>query len=209
MKKREIEILNPKETSRGEAFSLWMTSPMPMVTLVKTLDVTKIVRYAHSNKLSFNMLLCWCIGRAASRIPEFYMLPKGNSICRYSHLGINVIVKNAKGGINSCDVPFDDNMEVFHADYQRLTQQVAAECKSSFREDLMIVGTSAIIATELDCIVNQYTDKFFNPMVMWGKYRKGLIRTTLPISFQFHHVQMDGGDGARFLEELLIISRTL
>jgi len=199
---REIEILNPQETSRGEAFSLWMTSPMPMVTLVKTLDVTKIVRYAHRHKLSFNMLLCWCIGRAASRIPEFYMLPKGDSICRYSQLGINVIVKNAKGGINSCDIAFNEELSSFNADYQRLTQQTATECKSVFREDLMIVGTSAITATELDCIVNQYTDKFFNPMVMWGKYRKGLIRTTLPISFQFHHVQMDGAHAGTFLANL-------
>ena len=40
------------------------------------------------------------------------------------------------------------------------------------------------------------------PMVLWGKYRKGLFKTTLALSFQFHHVQMDGGHGARFLEEL-------
>lgn len=79
---------------------------------------------------------------------------------------------------------------------------MAAECKSIFNEDYMIVGTSAMIQTEIDCIVNQYSDKFANPMVLWGKYRKGLFKTTLPISFQFHHVQMDGGHGARFLEEL-------
>jgi chloramphenicol O-acetyltransferase type A len=66
----------------------------------------------------------------------------------------------------------------------------------------MIVGTSAMIQTELNSIVNQYTDKFCNPMVMWGRYRQGWFRTTLPISFQFHHVQMDGGDGAEFLEKL-------
>ena len=66
----------------------------------------------------------------------------------------------------------------------------------------MIVGTSAMIQTELDCIVNQYTDKFCNPMVMWGKYRKKLFGTTLPISFQFHHVQMDGGHAANFLQKL-------
>ena len=66
----------------------------------------------------------------------------------------------------------------------------------------MIVGTSAMVQTEIDCIMNQYTDKFCNPMVMWGKYRKGLFKTTLPISFQFHHVQMDGGHGAMFLELL-------
>ena len=86
--------------------------------------------------------------------------------------------------------------------YDRLTAQVATQCKSSFLEDSMIVGTSAMIETELDSIVNQYTDKFCNPMVMWGKYRRNWFSTTLPISFQFHHVQMDGGHGARFLEQL-------
>lgn len=40
------------------------------------------------------------------------------------------------------------------------------------------------------------------PMVMWEKYRKSLIKKTLPISFQFNHVQMDGGHAAHFLEEL-------
>jgi chloramphenicol O-acetyltransferase type A len=76
-------------------------------------------------------------------------------------------------------------------------------------DDAMVVGTSAMIATELDCIVNQYTDKFCNPMVMWGKYHKGWFKTTLPISFQFHHVQMDGGHGARFLEILQNTVNTL
>ena len=69
-------------------------------------------------------------------------------------------------------------------------------------DDYMVIGTSAMIETEIDCIVNQYTDKFSNPMVMWGKYRKGWMKTTLPISFQFHHVQMDGGHGALFLKSL-------
>ena len=90
----------------------------------------------------------------------------------------------------------------FARNYLELTATAAKECTSSFLEDYMVVGTSAMIQTELDCIVNQYTDKFSNPMVMWGKYRKGLFKTTLPVSFQFHHVQMDGGHGARFLDEL-------
>ena len=101
---------NPQESNRAEAFRMWMSSPMPMVTLVKTLDVSRLVKVDH-----------------------------------------------------------------------------------------MVIGTSAMIQTELDCIVNQYTDLFCNPIVMWGKYRKGLFKTTLPVSFQFHHVQMDGGHAARFL----------
>ena len=66
-----------------------------------------------------------------------------------------------------------------------------------------------MVQTELDCVVNQYTDKFLNPMVMWGKYRKRWFKTLLPVSFQVHHVQMDGGDAARFLERLQGVIRGL
>ena len=199
MMKTEI---NPKETRRSNAFALWMSSPMPMVTLVKTIDVSRLIKNSKKYHLSFNMLMCWCIGKAASAIDEFYMLPENGKMYQFDRLAINVIVKNMRGSINSCDIPFSRDLQQFADDYQRLTQKVAEQCESSFLEDCMVIGTSAMIETELDCIVNQYTDKFCNPMVMWGKYRKGWLKSTLPVSFQFHHVQMDGGHGAAFLESL-------
>ena len=194
--------ISPKETSRAQAFELWMSSPMPMVSLVKTLDVTRLRKYAKRHSMPFNMALCWCIGKVANQIEEFFTIPEQGKLYRYDRLAINVIVSNAKGGINSCDIPFSKDLCQFQADYQRLTSNSAKNCQSSFLEDYMIIGTSAMIATELDCIINQYTDQFCNPMVMWGKYRKHWFKVTLPISFQFHHVQMDGGHAARFLEEL-------
>lgn len=197
----KVEI-NPQDTLRGKAFELWISSPMPMVTLTKTFDVSRLLKMSKKFGVGFNALLCWCIGKAANQLEEFYLLPEQGKLYKYDRLAINVIVKNIKGGINSCDIPFDVDSKQFFEVYKRMTGQVASECKSSFLDDYMVVGTSAMIQTELDCIVNQYTDKFCNPMVMWGKYRKGWFKTLLPISFQFHHVQMDGGDGARFLELL-------
>lgn len=197
--KREI---NPQETPRADAFSLWMSSPMPMVTLVKTFNVSKIVKYSKRHEMSFNMLLCWCIGKAASKMEEFYLLPENGKLYQYDKLAVNVIVNNKKGGINSCDIPFCEDIKEFQDKYSVLTQSASDSCESRFVDDVMVIGTSAMIATELDCIVNQYTDKFCNPMVMWGKYRKGWFKSTLPLSFQFHHVQMDGGHGAKFLEIL-------
>ena len=197
--KREVA---PQETTRAEAFSLWMTSPMPMVTLTKTFNLTKLLRASKRRGIKFNALLCWCIGKAASNIKEFYMLPENGKLFEYDSIAINVIVNNSKGGINSCDIAYSDDIEQFAREYDQLTAQAATRCESSFLEDSMIVGTSAMIATELDCIVNQYTDKFCNPMLMWGKYRRHCFSTTLPISFQFHHVQMDGGHAAKFLERL-------
>ena len=194
--------VNPQDTTRAEAFQMWMTSPMPMVTLTKTFNVGKLVKASKKHGIKFNALLCWCIGKAATQIEEFYLLPDKGKLYKYDSMAINVIVNNCKGGINSCDIPFATDIKKFVEAYHTLTAQASAECKSTFLEDYMIVGTSAMVQTELDCIVNQYTDMFNNPMVMWGKYRKGWFKTTLPISFQFHHSQMDGGHGAMFLELL-------
>ena len=194
--------VNPQETSRAEAFELWMTSPMPMVTLTKTFNVSNLLKANKKSGMKFNALLCWCIGKSASQMEVFYTLPEQGKLFQYDRIAVNVIVNNRKGGINSCDIPITENIVQFCQDYDTLTTQASSECSCSFLEDYMIIGTSAMIQTELDCIVNQYTDKFSNPMVMWGKYRKHWFKVTLPISFQFHHVQMDGGHGAAFLDLL-------
>ena len=66
----------------------------------------------------------------------------------------------------------------------------------------MIIGTSALVQTEIDCIVNQYSGKYNNPFLIWGRYRKKWFHYELPISFQFHHTQMDGAHAGRFLANL-------
>ena len=75
--KREV---NYKETSRAKAFELWMKAPNPMVTFFKTLDVSNLVKISKKKKLKFNMLLDYCIGKAAVSIKEFYILPVGNQL---------------------------------------------------------------------------------------------------------------------------------
>ena len=164
--------VNPEETKRAFAFEMWLNAPMPMVTLVKTMDVSRLARLSRKSGVKFNTLMCWCIGKAATETEELYLLPEDGKLFLYDQVAINVVVRNRKGGINSCDIPFSTDLQQFNRDYLELTTRVAEECQSSFLDGYMIVGTSAMIQTELDCVVNQYTDKFLNPMVMWGKYRK-------------------------------------
>ena len=194
--------VNPKETSRAEAFSMWMSSPMPMVTFVKTFDISRLCKVSRKTGLKLNVLMCWCIGKAASSVDEFYLLPVKDHMYRYDKLAINVIVPNSKGGITLCDVPYSDDISQFNADYHEITGTAAQTCEGTSLEDRMIIGTSAMPHTELDCIINQYTGRYNNPFLVWGRYRKGLFKTTLPLSIQFHHAQMDGAHACRFLENL-------
>ena len=195
-------IMDPQKTSRAEAFKLWMDAPNPMVTFFKTLNVTPIVRLRRKTGLKFNMLLCWCIGKAASEIKEFYTLPVGRELVQYDSLAVNTIVKNKTGEVSSCDVPFSNSLAQFSADYLRLTRSVAETCENHDLTDSMVIGTSAIVDTEIDGAVGMNSGIFNNPFIIWGKYRKGLFRTTLTLSFQFHHTQMDGAHAGRFLQNL-------
>ena len=197
--KQEID---PKETNRKEAFEHWMSSPMPMVTLMKTIDVSRLRKVSRKQGIKFTALLCWCICKAASSIEEFFLLPEPGHLYRYDKLAVNVIVLNDKGGITSCDVPYSEDIRQFNADYLKVTSLAAKTCKSTSLEDAMIIGTSALPQTELDCIVNQYSGRWNNPFLAWGRYRKGLFKTTVPISLQFHHAQMDGMQACRFLDNL-------
>ena len=196
------QIVDPNETSRAWAFQMWMKSPMPMVTLTKTFDVTRLCKVCRRKGLKFNKLLCWCMGRAASRIDEFYLLPKDGKLYKFDRLAINVIVDNAKGGISTCDVPYSDDFQQFSRDYDTITLKCSTTCQEIADEEAMILGTSAVTGTELDSLVNQYSGIYNNPFLAWGRYRKHWFKVTLPISMQFHHAQMDGGHAARFLESL-------
>ena len=197
---REID---PSRTKRAAAFALWLHAPMPMVTLFKTLDVTRLARLSRKRGMKFNMLLCWCIGKAASRVEEFHTLPVGEKLIRYENLAVNTVVALEDGGIATCDVPFSESLDRFRRDYLTLTARVRETGEPyDLNGDYMVIGTSALPRTEIDGAVNIYAGVYNNPFLVWGRVRKKLLRAALPISFQFHHTQMDGGHAARFLENL-------
>ncbi|MFR0985734.1 CatA-like O-acetyltransferase, family 2 [Frisingicoccus sp.] len=196
-----VKEIDPKQTKRAMAFEMWMKAPMPMVTLFKTLDVTHLIKMSRKYGYKFNMLMCWCIGKAATQTEEFYMLPVGDKMMQYNRIAVNTVVTTKDGDINTCDVPFSDDLEQFNRDYLYLTGKVHDTCDAyDLGEDYMVIGTSVLAGYDIDGAVNIYAGFYNNPFMIWGKYRKRFFKTTLPVSFQFHHTQMDGVPAAQFLE---------
>ena len=195
--------VNPKDTSRASAYEFWMGAPNPMVTFFKTLDVTNLIKISKKKHMKFNMLLDFCIGKAAVSVKEFYMLPVGEKLIKYDCIAVNTIVKNKTGEVSSCDISYTDDLEKFNQDYLKYTMQVAESCRDrDLSNDSMVIGTSAIIDTEIDGAVGMNSGIFNNPFIIWGRYRRKLFRYYLPLSFQFHHTQMDGAHAGQFLRNL-------
>lgn len=198
-----VREVNPGETTRAAAYELWMKAPNPMVTLFKTLDVTNLIRVSRKKSLKFNMLLDYCIGSAAAGIKEFYVLPVGDNLLQYDSIAVNTIVKNRNDEVSSCDILYSLDLISFNREYLQYTSLCCSTCQDrDLSAECMVIGTSAIVATELDGIVGMYSGIYNNPFLFWGRYRRRFLRYSLPVSFQFHHTQMDGAHAGRFLENL-------
>lgn len=197
---KEFHLQN---TTRALAYELWMKAPNPMVTFFKTLDIMNLIKISKKRNMKFNMLLNYCIGKAAVDIKEFYMLPVGEKFIQYDTIAVNTIVKNKNKEINSCDILYVDNLEIYNKQYLEFTSQVAKTCQDrDLSNDSMVIGTSAIIDTEIDGVVGMNSGIFNNPFIIWGKYQKKWFKYYLKLSFQFHHTQMDGAHAGKFLENL-------
>ena len=196
-----MKEVDPQTTTRAYAFEMWMNAPMPMVTFFKTLDVSNLLKISKKKRMKFNMLMCYCIGMAASKVKEFYMLPVSGKLMQFDTIAVNTIVANSAGEVSSCDLPFSKDLAQFNKAYLQLTKQVAESCVDhDLSAESMVIGTSALAQYEIDGAVGMYSGIFNNPFMIWGKYKRAWLRTYLTVSFQFHHTQMDGAHAAQFLE---------
>lgn len=198
--KREV---NPKDTTRGSQFEIWKNAPNPMLVFVKKLDVTNLVRISKRKRLKFNMLMDFCIGKTAVAQKEFYLLPEGDKLMKYDSIAINTIVKNRTGEVSSCDIEFTGDFDSYNRDYLKYTAEVAESCVDrDLSGECMVIGTSAIIDTELEFAGGMYSGIFNNPFIIWGRYSRHFFRYYMNLSFQFHHTQMDGAHAGKFLANL-------
>ncbi|MGM9862669.1 MAG: CatA-like O-acetyltransferase, partial [Lepagella sp.] len=105
-----------------------------------------------------------------------------------------------------------NDLATFNDEYLRLTRHVAESCENHDITDSMVIGTSALARYDIDGAVGMYSGVYNNPFLIWGRYRKHWLKTTLTVSFQFHHTQMDGAHAARFLDglqkEILLSDKT-
>ena len=127
-----VKEIQPKDTTRAMAYEFWMKAPNPMVTFFTTLDVTNLIKVSKRKHMKFNMLLDYCIGKAAVSIKEFYILPVGDKLMQYDTIAVNTIVKNKNGEVSSCDILYVEDLNVYNKQYLKYTSQVTENCQDRY-----------------------------------------------------------------------------
>ena len=197
-----MKEISPESAHRALQYQAFNNAPQPTVTVFKTVDVTRLYRLSRRNQ-KFNTMLCYCVGKAALSVPAFKLHVENKKLYLLEEpYAVSLVVPNKMGGINICEVPFTEDYALFARHYEENTARAYEKCENVSKEGSVLVGTSAMVETEIDGIVNLYSEAFNNPFLCWARYKKQGLRRKLPFSFQFHHVQMDGADACRFLAAL-------
>ena len=193
--------IDPELTPRTQSYNDFINAPMPMVTLFKTIDVTRLVKKSRQG-YKYNMLMCYCIGQAAKQIPEMLFQIREKTMLKYGKFAIDVIVGTKSGALGYCDVPVVDDIEEFNRLYLERTAAVRDSGENMDITDSSIICTSALVKYDIDGVVNLYHTIYDHPFLAWGKSTRQWFRTKQKLSFQWHHVIMDGVHACRFLEEI-------
>ena len=129
--------------------------------------------------MKFNMLMCYCIGKAASNIKEYYLLLIEGKLQQYNSIAVNTIDASKDGIVSSCDVPFSDELSRFNKEYLQLTKQVRKKCVNNDLTQRMVIGTSALVQYEIDGAVAMCSGILNNPFLIWGKYKRLLLNNNI------------------------------
>lgn len=199
-----LEKINPEESSRALAYQYLNNQVLPTVTLIKRIDVTKIKKISKKTGHKFNCIINYLILKSAMNIPEFFLKIDGtdNGLFKSDKICLSFMSKKKNGFLAYCGVEYAEDFLTFEKQYNLAVKYCYENNCDKFIEDSARIGTSTVPWTNLVGIINGYGPNFTNPFITLPKIEKKFFRYYINISFQSHHLQMDGEQACKYLENL-------
>lgn len=154
---------------------LWTMSrqegPGQEVTCSCILDVTGLIQAGRRKNLEPDMLMAYCIGKAASMAEGFCRPPGMDGLAQNRAVAVGISVENADGGTNFCDIFFEPDPDRFVSGYRWHRNQAVLNCR-----DRDLSANCVVIRTAAYPGVWDIGDKGLGlgckegPSVCWGKY---------------------------------------
>lgn len=198
------EKINPENSSRAFAYKNLSKALLPMVTFVKKIDVTRVKKLSKKSGHKLNCIFNYLIIKTAMEIPEFFLYIDGttNDLYKCDKLTLRFMSQKKNGFLALCVVPYAEDFLTFEKGYLDAVKDCYENNRDMIIEDSAVIGSSALPWTTLESAVNGCWENLTNPFVVMPKIEKKAFKYYMNISFQFHHLQMDGKHACDFLEKL-------
>lgn len=201
----DYKYLDMETYKRKNHFEYFNSLAYPYVGLTVNVDITDLLKTIKAKGLPFFLSICYCVSRAANRVPEFRQRILNNQIIEYDDCLTSHTVALSDGTFCYCDLdsnrPFEDY--ICYAAYE----QEKARQKNSINENaddtLGKIFISTIPWVSYTALINPTpVPADSNPRITWGKYFMQNEKVLLPVSVLCHHALVDGLHISRFYDFL-------
>ena len=207
---QDFRFLDSKTYRRKEHFEYFSGLAYPYVGLTVNVDITKLQDRIRADRLPFFLTICYCVSRAANRVPEFRQRILDGKIAEFVRCKTSHTVALEDGTYCYCtledDMPFAEYIVYASSAQEEAKRQGSiAETEEDIYDKFFISTLPWVSYTSLIQPVPVPADS--NPRITWGKYFRQGEQTLLPVSVLCHHALVDGrhiGDFYRYLEEEMV-----
>lgn len=199
------KYLDMETYKRKNHFDYFRSLSYPYVGITVNVDITDLLHKIKAENLPFFLTVCYCVSKAANKIPEFRQRIVGDRIIEFDNCKTSHTVALEDG--TYCYCTLDGNMPFRDYIVYAAREQEAAKKMNTIDEeedevyDKIFISTLPWVSyTSLIQPVPIPADS--NPRITWGKYFVQGDRTLLPVSVLCHHALVDGIHIASFYNQL-------
>lgn len=199
------QYLDMNQYKRKSHFEYFSTLSFPYVGVTVNVDITELKTIVKEKKLPFFLTVCYCIARAANRVPEFRQRIIDHKIAEYEMCRTSHTVSLDDGTYCYCTLDCSQQFQEY-LPYAIQAQEDAKEARNLEDDDtdmneLFFISTLPWISyTTMVNPVPIPADS--NPRITWGRYFEQDSKILLPVSVLCNHALVDGFHISQFYEFL-------
>ena len=197
------QTLSMEKYPRRSHFEYFRSLAFPYVGLTVNVDITRFRENIKAQGLPFFLSFCYCVSRAANRVPEFRQRIMGDGIVQFDNCPTSHTVALKNGTYCYCELtsnlPFADFIP-YAIRAQDEARKKATIDETDSLDKLFISCLPWLSYTALIQPVPIPADS--NPRITWGKFFSQGDQFLLPVTVQCHHALVDGVHIARFFDTL-------
>lgn len=195
---------------RREIFEFFSSMSQPFFSVTFKQDVTRLLRFARENRLSFYYaLVCLCT-QAVNRVEAFRYALQGKDLVLLDRRSPSFTdLKPGAERFHIVTLPCEGSVRDFCA-----AAKAKSAAQSTFldqEDSLDLIYFTCLPWVELTALTNErdFDPDDAVPRIAWGKYAREGERTVLHISMELNHRFVDGLHAGRFHQELSALIEAL
>ncbi len=203
-----MKYIDLENYGRKNQYNNFIHYSNPIVSVCTTLDVTYLVKYCKSNKMSFFICYLYIVTKCINSIDEMKLRIKNDKPVIYNRVNPSYVVLCDNDELRTHRTLFDNDFYSFYQSVKNDIEVTRKTVQSAFNvcNDNNCIYVSCLPWIEFNSVTNPYdfNDKEQSsiPRITWGKYYYDNENIKMNFDVSAHHALVDGIHIAKLVSKI-------